>query len=871
MNREVRDLFNELSGRTPEERERVLADRGVTDEVRRELEELLQYDTTSVREFDASIASMTARLLVGKSVQPVDQCGSYRLIRLLGQGGMGAVYLGERADGAIDHQVAIKLASQTGASPEFTSRFLLERRILAQLNHPCIARLIDAGTASNGQPYLVMEYVDGVPIDQFAAGLPLNAKLELFMQVCDAIAYAHRRLVIHRDIKPSNILVTPNGQPKLLDFGIAKILDDSSERTVTAQRFLTPGYASPEHIEGGAQGTPSDVYSLGAVLCRLLTGSTPQSPSDAAQVKLDKTLPTDLRHVIAKAMRAEPDERYPSADAFAADIRAFLDLRPVAARSGNAWYKARKLARKYWLPATAAVVAVVGLSVGLIVANRERALAQRRFDQVRQLASQLSSVQKDIRFLPGSVKANERIISISQDYLSKLGAEAAGDLGLSLEIGVGYLELARAQGGLISTNAGKDDDAYKSLILAGSHLDRVLAAQPQNRGALLASLETAHDIMVMGEATFRKNQSTEQSSTYAGKVEQRIQSLMNPGPLSLAERETIVRALCNASITFSNLNKSAESMDYALRAVRIAQDLPANRTKAASLLMLANSQRMNGDLAGALKSARECRAISEGLVRKDDSRTVFDYASALQREGQVLGDEGISLEQWREAAQPLGKSFDLMDEFARNDPKDARSRSRLAYIGVGLGYALQQYDPGRAVAIYDEAIQRIVENSSEDARRYEVLVVAGSSYALRRLGRRAEAGNRVERAIDLLRQLKEYPADRIELGTEVEIALRAWADHLDETGRTERALGVYDEIRQKARFSGGEPNTNLPLADVYANLLGRIAAIEHRLKHVSQAESARAEVIAIWQAWNQKLPANSFIQRRMDAAAGHLR
>ncbi len=217
---------------------------------------------------------------------------------------MGTVYLAERTDGEIQQSVAVKLLRADDHRPAFRKRFLRERQFLASLNHPSIAHVIDAGHTDDGRPYLVMEYVDGVPIDIYCGSISLRDQLTLFQRVCDGVAHAHQHLIIHRDLKPSNILVDAAGHPKLLDFGIAKLLDetridDTRDVTHTVERLLTPSYASPEQLNGSAQTTATDVYSLGAVLYKILTGRSPRES--------DGTLPAgDLDYILRKALRPEP-------------------------------------------------------------------------------------------------------------------------------------------------------------------------------------------------------------------------------------------------------------------------------------------------------------------------------------------------------------------------------------------------------------------------------------------------------------------------------------------------------------------------------------------------------------------------------------
>ncbi|MBZ5624584.1 MAG: protein kinase [Acidobacteriia bacterium] len=511
MGDDVELLFRELAELSPAERRIYFERNQVAPDVRAEVESLLSFDADPGPTIERMVAGEAQDLLrSGETALPNRRCGPYRLVHILGRGGMGSVYLARRADGEVEQSVAIKLLRYGGDEPAFRSRFLRERQILANLSHPGIARLLDAGHTSAGQPYLAMEHIDGTPIDVYAGKLDLRAKLALFIEVCDAVGYAHRNLIIHRDLKPSNILVDKAGRPKLLDFGIAKILDASQDETQTRERVLTPNFASPEQVRGMRQAVTSDIYSLGAVLYLLLTGKSPHDLSSGDREvesvicnrqaepasRLNPSLPKDLDFILAKALRKEPEERYPYVAAFADDLRAILEWRPVRARSGDGWYRVRKFVRRRRLPVAAAAMALAGLSIGLYAANRERAVAQRRFVQVRQLAGKWIELERDIRSGNGP-KARERIVTTMLGYLAGIGTEAHGDRELTLEIASAYLQVARVQGIPTEFSLGQFAQAEESLRKADAFAGTVLAGSPGNRRALLLSADIAYYRMVL--------------------------------------------------------------------------------------------------------------------------------------------------------------------------------------------------------------------------------------------------------------------------------------------------------------------------------------------------------------------------------------
>jgi Protein kinase domain/Concanavalin A-like lectin/glucanases superfamily len=358
--REIARLFDLAVGRGRDERTAVLE---TCDDpaLRREVESLLLADDAA----DGFLEPPPRE-------EPGSRIGPYRLLRKLGEGETSIVYLAARDDQQYQQQVAIKLIRPGGGSRHILQRFCQERQILASLNHPSIARLFDGGCTAAGQPYFVMEYVDGEPLDEYCRrhGLSLARRLELFQRVCLAVHVAHRQLVVHRDLKPGNILVDADGAPRLLDFGIAKLLDPARigiriERTATEARLMTPQYASPEQVQGKPVGTASDVYSLGVILYKLITGQRPyelasRSLHDIARVVCESRTPPpsrvlrehgervarDLDAIVLMAMHKEPERRYASALELADDIRRWLERRPLTARRHAVGHRVLSLARR---------------------------------------------------------------------------------------------------------------------------------------------------------------------------------------------------------------------------------------------------------------------------------------------------------------------------------------------------------------------------------------------------------------------------------------------------------------------------------------------------------------------------------------------
>ena len=869
MNDDVIALFHELADLSPSAREEYYAQRQIPSAVRSELESLLRFDGEG-DSLSGPIAAAADEVLRRRtSLAAGRRCGPYRLVRLLGRGGMGAVYLAERADGQVEQRVAIKFVRPGADLPALRERFLRERRILASLNHPGIARLLDVGHTSDGQPYFVMEYIDGSPIDDYSEKLGVREVLQLFLQVFEPVSYAHRNLIVHRDLKPSNILIDSAGRLKLLDFGIAKILDTANDAQ-TLVRALTPDYASPEQMGGEAHTTATDIYSLGAVLYRLLTSRPPRmnalgSPQadipPASSVNAD--IPRDVDFIVRKALRKEPEQRYATVDAFAEDIRAFLESRPVRARAGNAWYRARKFLRRYWLPAAATAVAVFGLAAGLYVANAQRAVALRRFSQVRQLSNEVFALDNEMASLPGATKARHALVTMSLHYLERLGQDARGDKELALEVGSAYLKVARVQGVPTNTSLGQMAEAEESLRKANAFIDSVLTASPRDRTALLRSAEINTDRMILAQ-TARHN---DQALAYGRRAAEQIEAARRSGPPEPPDADLEAGFYGNIALAHLNMHRMDEGVRYGRRGVEIARTGHAPLSLAGCLSTLSNALRYRGDLEESLQTIREAETVFARSVAAD-SRRKFDLFNALWREGLVLGEDGaINMDRPQEAVIALQKAFDLADEIVRQDPSDYTSRARLAMAARELGDIVRHSDPQRALAIYDYASHRSAEVKNTKAARDQVWLLAGSSYPLRRLHRTAESKQRIDSAFELLRQTKDYPAQAINPGEEADATLRALGDYYAETDQPIDAVRTYQELLDKVMASRPAPETDLRHANELSVIYRRLEELQRTVGNADAAAALGQRRQELWQHWDGELPNNPFVKRQLAASS----
>ncbi|MFN7963989.1 MAG: serine/threonine-protein kinase [Thermoanaerobaculia bacterium] len=732
---------------------------------------------------------------------------TYRLLEELGEGGMGVVYLAERADGEYRQQVAVKLLRDAHQGEQRATRFRTERQILAALDHPYIAKLLDGGTLASGAPFLVMEYVEGLPIDRYCArnALALRDRLELFLKVCSAVSAAHQRLIVHRDLKPENILVNQAGDPKLLDFGIAKLLDaEATGWTVAATEFgsspLTPRYASPEQVRGEPISTASDIFSLGVVLYELLTGRLPYPESDLATLQLmalicerDPPAPStaaaalplrlpsqaaeplpyrlqelegDLDAIVAKALRKEPAERYASVELLAADLRAYLEGQPVAARRGSRLYRASKFLRRHRLAAAGAAVLLATL-VGWGWTTRVQ-LARTR-DQ-RDQAQQVTRLLLDLFTVVDPEEGQGEQVT-AREVLDRAAARIGPELGGRPAV---RAELEEAVGRV-----------YSQLGLyerAQPLLDSALALRRQGHGDPLSTLYQ------LGNLAARRGDRP-RAEQYLEEALRRAEARPGSSP-GLAEVETSL-----AELRFDQGNYPLSEQHY-LRA--LAALAPGEGVAKAQIL--ANLARL------ALEQGRPEEASS----RLKEAEALADAGLPGQpwRSAMALNDIGLVLDQAgdaRHAGEVLRRALEVYRRILPGDHADvASSLNNLGGVYLGLGELATAQDFYRQSA---EMLRRLLGD-----RNPKLLTPLGNlAVAQMQAGDFAAAE----------RSLREVEALAREISPEDQASLAIYdsnlGDALREQHREAEAETFYRRalVEQLAAFGDGSPavaRTRLRLA-----------------------------------------------------------
>jgi serine/threonine-protein kinase len=786
---EVRRLFDLVCDLAREQRELHYAQENVDAATAAEVESLLESDAVTHSALQAPVMHLLGNLAETELAEG-DRLGAWRLLRRLGKGGMGAVHLAERADGHFEQQAAIKLIRGLPDAETF-AHFARERQILATLQHPHIARLLDGGATPGGQPYLVMEYVEGAPIDQFCdeQKLDLRARLELFRAVCAAVQFAHQRLIVHCDLKPSNVLVRSDGTPVLLDFGIARALDRPRLADV-GDSYFTPGYASPEQLRGESVTTASDVYALGLVLFELITGRKARidtadrtvsqlahaqvQPSELAlDVPWRDRVKGDLNAIVLRATAEQPTARYISAQALADDVQRFLEYRPVLARAQSAWYRARRLLRRRWpiaLAGALALLVLAGFTWRLAIENARARAAE------YEAKLQAASAQRVSDFLVS-------VFNVSNPEIS----------------------------------AGKREVSAREVLDEGAaRIDRDLSDSPKVKAHLLDVLATAY--RHLGEpkqsvALFRKA----------------IDLYLDPRvdePLDAAE------ALSQLAIVYSNNAfpeadaEAAARRSLALRSERAPDDALVMADAWNTLGVVLDKQERFEEAEAAVRKGLALRrsvAAGEGEVatslhnlgliashRGNNEQALHDFQQALDLKRALIGEHHVdyqsSLQGYAKALSESGKPEQAIPLFEQNlalcrelygerGAKTADAHNVLAYSEHDLGHF------ARAIEHYSAALLVHAEVSGESSAAYAV-PLNNLAYAYEDMGDYAKATSLYEQSLATRRRT---------LSDTDPLVLRArynLARVLTEAGRLQPARVQLDLALAGTRARFGEDDTS---------------------------------------------------------------
>jgi eukaryotic-like serine/threonine-protein kinase len=736
--------------------------------------------------------------------------GAYEIVALIGSGGMGEVYRARRIDAQYEKEVAIKLVPSAAAAKFILQRLRAERQILAKLDHPHIARLIDGGVTEEGLPYLIMDLVDGEPLDRYCEQrkLRVRERLRLFRDVCSAVSYAHQHLVVHRDLKPNNILVTSDGTVKLLDFGIAKLLQpdvaqDVAAPTITGMSTATPEFASPEQLLGKPITTASDVYSLGIVLYLLLTRqlpyrSTPESlhelirevvetepprPSTkvaAATARHGDRVDADLDAITLRALRKEPEKRYRSVEEFSEDIRRYLDAMPVMARDGQLAYRTAKFLRRRKLEVTAAVL-IVGMLVGGIVssvrqaylADEQRARAEHHFASVRDLAEvSMFQLHDAIKDLPGATAARQLLVNTALEYLNALASEAGHDRSLQHDLASAYAKVADIQGKAWHANTGKPEEAINSYAKAIALLEPLVAADPADsaaRHALAQSyLQQSRLLILLGDP--------KKSAALSQKATDMFEALAAANPTVKARAAFADAARVHGQNLSATEGKNA--VMYSYKAIEIMEDLHRQHP---SDLELEFALGMAYDTAG-------------GVVQHGDERQeTKERATALHLKALVIDEHLVAVTGGRNASYVrslLADRVNLCSQYydQRNflravdhcraaQPLVARLRSDQTNAQIALDSAALEWNLGAAL-LGAGRLSEATKTFSDNVRALEAIIKETDTIQTKYLLAACEQG----------------------LGTiQMQLALRAGASRAERLRRWRLAREWYE--KSVARFA----------------------------------------------------------------------
>ncbi|PZN33965.1 MAG: hypothetical protein DIU71_03790 [Proteobacteria bacterium] len=865
--RRVEELFHALIRLPPAERAQYLLEQCPDDtELREQVATLVRAGDTTGGGFERQVERAVAgSLLALEHLPPGHTIGRYRVLELLGRGGMGAVYLAERADDVYQQRVALKIIGRALLAESAARRFRAERQILAHLNHPHIARLLDGGTSETGIPYLVMEYVEGERIDAYcdARRLDVRARLRLFQAVCAAVQYAHQHLIVHRDIKPSNILVTAEGVPKLLDFGIAKLLDPSivaedEALTRVHERVLTPDHASPEQVRGEPIGTVSDVYSLGVLLYQLLTGARPygligRSLAEAEQVicniepskpsvmvrrldrprahELARTLAGDLDNIVLMAMRKDPQRRYPTAAALAEDIQNYLDDRPVLARP-DAWtYRASKFLRRNAGAVAAGVVATV-LAVLLVTYHTLRVTAERdAAERERRTAAEVSQFMQEVFRVANPTESRGNTVTV-REVLDAAVERFDRDLGVE----------PRLQATLLRTMG----QVYQGLGLWQRARDLFARALEQERAIARGdSIELALILASLGTIHHNLNdlKAADEWFEQAWAMRERL------GATGDAEAARLLNA---RAANLRSQRRFTEALELHGRAEQLARTLEDPTVLGHVLQGFGMTYMVNGDFVRAEHYARESLDLVEDAVYEGIdlyANSINTLAEALRGQYRLTEAEVLHRQLLERHLERVGEDSPLVARTWNNLSNVLRSSGRFAESEAALLQAIKLFERLFGEVSFDLATAYHnlggVRNEAGDLQR-SLEALEQSLQIKRKLAgeRNPHLVSTLLQKVSVLRQLGQLEAAEALLAD-----TRALADATLDAADRRYELVLLEQARfelLRAAYAAAEATVRAAMERFDAQNPGRLATAQLLLAEalIGRGEFAQARTLA---------------------------
>jgi eukaryotic-like serine/threonine-protein kinase len=855
--RRIEEIYQAAADLDPRERADLLKQTCGTDgALRQEIEDLLSEKGDIEAALEAAVRNEAEELAARESKSAIGKrFGPYRVTAVIGTGGMGTVYRAVRDDDQFQKEVAIKVVKRGMNFDALQLRFRHERQILARLDHPHIGRLLDGGVTDDGLPYFVMEFIEGVPLTDYCAGKLLPERLRLFREVCAAVQYAHQNLIVHRDLKPANILVTDDGVPKLLDFGLAKLLYPGQlpEQTFTMVRILTPDYASPEQVRGEPITTVSDIYSLGALLYELVSGRRAHRFESRTTSEMERVvchtdplpLPGEIGSIVQMALRKEPGRRYATVEHFSDDIGRYLEGIPVQARKDTLAYRLRKFVRRNKWAVVAggfACMAVAG-GMGAVWYQSQRAEQNAR-EALRFAATLTGSINNKLGQLKGTLEVRRELVRSTSEYLEQLSRDAPSDPAFQVELSKSYLRLAMFQYDVIAASLHQFEPALASLQKARTIAESIQRRDP-NRLEMRPLLTTVFDQIGMTLTGMGRDREALEWYRKALDLSQGV----TPEMLTAYQAAGLKRD--PGLIRFQMAIESVALGDYRT-AMKQLPDGSAH--KAEALVGI-------GDLETAWRSmgpgARRI-PVRQNPFMQDLFQFGWRYESAVIA-GHPLrlhrGDAATALILARECVKRW------MDAL-RADPADGSARTYLAISGEVLGAILRESNPEESVSTYRMVIDRVGElldqtPSNLKAQRMLAEARAEVAFPLRKLGKPEEArkslldARKVEEAIGEPRAFT-----RNELG-DLELA----------AGNREEAVLHYqaalDLAKKRIEVRPQDMQARRELADTYE----RLGHLYELSRQWAVASEWHRKSLGVWRTWTEYGISSVYNERREEQAA----